>query len=257
MKKAIPIVVVLLLLAAAGYAIYYFTAGAGNAATSALGGSGTIEAEQTIVTPQINGKIVSAPFAEGDSIKKGAVLYKLDPKLPVDQVKQAQAGVGAAAAQLQQVKEDGDSTDADVAAAEAQLRQAQIALDMARTTAGYTNVFAPIAGVVTNKVADVGENAAPGGTLAVLSDVSRLTVTIYISETDIAQVKIGDKATVTVDSTDVKFPGKVVFIASQAEFTPASVETKDQRAKLVYQVKLSVDNKSGLLKPGMPADVTF
>jgi len=103
----------------------------------------------------------------------------------------------------------------------------------------------------------VGENAAPGGTLVVISDVARLTVTIYVAETDIAKIKIGQPAVVKVDSTNVEFPGKVVFIASQAEFTPASVETKDQRAKLVYQVKLSVTNKDGLLKPGMPADVRF
>ena len=82
-------------------------------------------------------------------------------------------------------------------------------------------------------------------------------MTIYIPETDIAKVRIGQSAVVTIDSSSVEFPGKVTFIASQAEFTPASVETKDQRAKLVYQVKLSVVNKGGVLKPGMPADVRF
>ena len=74
----------------------------------------------------------------------------------------------------------------------------------------------------------------------------------------ISQVKLGQKGTVVTDSTTTpSIPGTVTFISSQAEFTPASVETKDQRVKLVYQVKLSVDNTDGALKPGMPADVTF
>ena len=257
MKRVIPIVAVLVLLTAVGFAVYYFTAGAGNAANAPLGGSGTIEAEQTVVTPQTSGKVLLAPFAEGDSVKKGALLYRLDGKLANDQVKQAKAGLDAANAQLAQVKDASASTDADIAAAQAQVRQAQVAVDMAKTAAGYATVVAPVPGVVTNKVTDVGENAAPGGTLAVISDVAHLTVTIYIAETDIAKIRIGQKATVTVDSTSVEFPGKVTFIASQAEFTPASVETRDQRAKLVYLVKLSVENKGGALKPGMPADVRF
>jgi HlyD family secretion protein len=165
--------------------------------------------------------------------------------------------VKAAEAAVEQVKNDDASTDADLAAARAQLAQATVALSMAKTTAGYASIWAPVPGVVTNKVGDIGENAAPGGTLAVIADTSHLTVTVYIAETDIAKVKVGQKATVTVDSSKVEFPGKVVFIASQAEFTPASVETKDQRAKLVYQVKVSVTNRDGLLKPGMPADVRF
>jgi HlyD family secretion protein len=132
-----------------------------------------------------------------------------------------------------------------------------VSLSIARTQADYSNVFAPVAGVVTNKVADVGEIAAPGAALAVISDVSHLTVTIYIPETEIGQVKVGQKATATVDSTTKSFPAKVTFIASQAEFTPASVQTKDQRVKLVYKVKLSVTDSSGILKPGMPADVAF
>ena len=257
MKRAVPIIAALAVLAAVGFAIYYFTAGAGRTATAVLGGSGTIEAEQTLVSAQSSGKILAAPFSEGQAVTRGTVLYRLDGKLANDQVKQAQAGVAAAAAQVRQVADDSASTSADVAAARAQLAQANVALSMAKTVAGYATVVAPVPGVITNKVADVGENAAPGGTLAVISDTGHLTVTIYVAETDIAKVKIGQSAVVMVDSTGVEFPGKVVFIASQAEFTPASVETKDQRAKLVYQVKLSVGNKDSLLKPGMPADVSF
>ena len=90
-----------------------------------------------------------------------------------------------------------------------------------------------------------------------MSQVQSLTVTIYVPETQIGQVKMGQPGTITTDSTTKTYNGKVTFIASQAEFTPASVETKDQRTKLVYQVKLNITDADANLKPGMPADVVL
>lgn len=257
MKKPILVVVAIVALLAVGGAVWFFWNNAQERANQALGGSGTIEAQQTIISAQTAGKILKAPFAEGNPVKKGQVLYQLDPSLAKDQVKQAQAGLDAANAQLNQVKDDSASTDADIAAAQAQVDQAAVAVNMAKTQAGYSTVTAPVAGTASNKVADVGENAAPGSTLAVISDTRNLTVTIYVPETEIGKISLGQKGTVVTDSSTKEYPGKVTFISSQAEFTPASVETKDQRVKLVYQVKLSIDNTDGALKPGMPADVTF
>jgi len=257
MKRPVVIVIALAVLAAIGITVYFIWANAANQKAGALGGSGTIEAQQTIISAQMSGKILRAPFAEGDPVKKGQLLYELDAKLAKDQIKQAQASLAAADAQLAQVRDDDNSTDADIAAATAQVNQARIAVDMAKTQASYALVTAPVAGTATNKVADIGENAAPGGNLAIIADTRHLTVTIYVPETDIAKVKLGQKGTVSTDSTTTEYPAKVTFISSQAEFTPSSVETKDQRVKLVYRVKLSVENTDGALKPGMPADVTF
>ncbi len=257
MKRPIIVVVALIALVAVGGAVWFFWNNAAQRASQPLGGSGTIEAQQTIISAQTSGRILRAPFAEGNPVKKGQVLYQLDAKLARDQVRQAKASLDAANAQLQQVKDDSNSTDADVAAAQAQVNQARIAVEMAATQAGYAIVTAPAPGTASNKVANVGENAAPGATLAIISDTAHLTVTIYVPETEIAKVSLGQKGKVTTDGSTREYPAKVTFISSQAEFTPASVETKDQRVKLVYQVKLSVQNADGALKPGMPADVTF
>ncbi len=257
MKRPLIIILAIAVLVALGVAVFFIWSGASQQAANALGGSGTIEAQQTIISALTSGKILRAPFAEGDAIKKGQLLYEIDAKLARDAVRQAQASLDAANAQLQQVKDDDNSSDADIAAAQAQVNQAQISVEMAKTQAAYALVTAPVAGTATNKVVDVGENAAPGANLAIIADTKHLTVTIYVPETQIAQVKLGQKGTVTTDSTTRSYPAKVTFISSQAEFTPASVETKDQRVKLVYQVKLSVENTDGALKPGMPADVTF
>ena len=90
-----------------------------------------------------------------------------------------------------------------------------------------------------------------------MSNPASLTVTIYVPESRIGEVKLGQEGTLTTDSTSRTYHAKVVFIGSQAEFTPASIETKDQRVKLVYQVKLRITDGDLALKPGMPADVVL
>jgi HlyD family secretion protein len=256
MKRILPILVLVVVLAGAGYYAWTVFSGAG-AAASALGGSGTIETDQIAVTPQTSARILTAPSEEGVAVKKGDVLYTLDGSLLQLQVDAAQAGVDAAAANLKNVKGKSGHTTADVKAAQAQLDQAKIALKMAQAQVGYTTVLSPIDGVVSSIAAKAGENAAPGSTLAIVSNPASLTVTIFVAETQIGQVKIGQNGTLTTDSSTKTYHGTVVFIATQAEFTPASVETKDQRTKLVYQVKLRISDADASLKPGMPADVVL
>jgi HlyD family secretion protein len=98
----------------------------------------------------------------------------------------------------------------------------------------------------------------PGGTLLEIADLSSLTLTVYVPETRYGALAAGDSATVVVDS----FPGEsflatVTRIADQAEFTPRNTQTIEGRRLTVYAVELRLDNASGRLKPGMPADVTF
>lgn len=256
-KRVIPIVLVVVV-AIGGYFAYQRFFGASAASESALGGSGTIETNQVAITPQMTGRIVEAPAEEGVPVKAGDVLYRLDPAIAQLQVDQAKAGEKAAAANYKHVKDDSGSSSADKAAAKAQLEQAGIAVKMAQTQVGYATIASPLDGTISNVVAKVGENAVPGNTLAVVSDPANLTVTVYVSETRIGEVKVGQKGTLTTDSTQGKtYHVDVVFIGSQAEFTPASIETKDQRTKLVYQVKCRVSDPDASLKAGMPADVVL
>ncbi len=256
MKRIIPVLAVVAVLALAGYFGWTWYSGT-TAASATLGGSGTIETDQIAVTPQTTGRILTAPGEEGVPVKKGDVLYTLDPSLVNLQVKAAQAGVAAAKANLTNVRGKSGHTKADVASAQAQLDQAQVALKMATLQVGYTTVTSPIDGVVASIASKAGENAVPGSTLAIVSNPASLTVTIFVAESQIGQVKIGQQGTLTTDSVTKTYHGEVVFIATQAEFTPASIETKDQRVKLVYQVKLRITDADASLKPGMPADVVL
>jgi HlyD family secretion protein len=254
MKRIIPIVLVL---AVAGVAAWYFLLG-GNASTASatLGGSGQIETDQVVVSPQSSGRIIEAPTEDGVPVKKGDVLYRLDPAMAALQVQQAEAGVAAAQAAYQQALDD-DKTKAEIAAAKAQLDQAKVAVKMAQVQLGYTTITSPIDGVLTNVVLKTGENALPGSTLAVVSNPASLTVTVYVPENQIGQVTVGQTGTLTTDSVTKTYNATVVFIGSQAEYTPASIETKDQRTKLVYKVRLRITDADSALKPGMPADVVL
>jgi len=256
MKRIFPILAVVVVLALAGYFGWTWYSGT-SATASALGGSGTIETDQIAITPQTTGRILTAPAEEGVPVAKGDVLYTLDPALLALQVKQAQAGIDAAKANLKTVKAKSGHTKADTAAAQAQLDQADVALAMAKLQVGYASIASPIDGVISSIAARAGENAVPGTTLAIVSNPASLTVTIYVPENRIGLVRIGQTGALTTDSVTKTYHGAVVFVATQAEFTPASIETKDQRIKLVYQVKLRITDADTSLKPGMPADVVL
>jgi HlyD family secretion protein len=255
-KRIIPIVLVLVIAGVAGYYAWQ-SYGPSAAAANALGGSGTIEAQQIAITPQTSGRIISAPTEEGTAVKAGQVLYTLDPTLLNLQVKNAQAAVNAAYSNYRHVRKDHDATRADKDAAKAQYDQAALAVQMSQVQVGYAQIKAPADGILSSIAQKVGENAAPGTTLSMLSQVQSLTVTIYVPENRIGEVKMGQNGTLTTDSTKPEYHGRVTYIASQAEFTPSSIETKDQRVKLVYQVKLDVTDADAQLKPGMPADVVL
>lgn len=254
MKKKILIIGVILV-AVVSYAVWTATGG-GEAGTTVLGGTGSIESTSVKVTSMASGKVLAAKAKAGDHVKKGQLLFLLDGQLAGYQVEQAKAGVRAAYDTYRFAIDD-DKDDDEIAQDKAQLDQAKIALKMAQVQAGYAKVSAPIDGVVNDVDINVGENALPGQALAVIGDVAKLRVSIYVPESMIGQVKVGAAGELKTDSLTETFPCKVTYVSSQSEFTPASIETKDQRVKLVFEVQLEVTDTSGTLKPGMPADVTL
>lgn len=118
-----------------------------------------------------------------------------------------------------------------------------------------TIATSPVDGVVLVKSADPGEVLAAGTTVVTIGDVDHPWLRGYINETDLGRVKIGSKATLTTDSYPGKvYNGRVSFIASEAEFTPKQIQTEQERVKLVYRIKIEVDNPQHELKSNMPAD---
>jgi HlyD family secretion protein len=165
-------------------------------------------------------------------------------KAAVDSVAQAQANV--------------DSAQSRVAQAQKAIDQAQAAIDLIDIQLGKLVITAPLDGVVLARSIEIGEVVMAGAGALTLGDLSHLTITVYIPENRYGEIKLGDSASVSVDSfPNQTFDAVVIRIADQAEFTPRNVQTSEGRQTTVFAVKLSVQNPAGLLKPGMPADVTF
>ena len=113
----------------------------------------------------------------------------------------------------------------------------------------------PMNGVVTSRNIEPGETVTPGREVLTVSDLSRVDLKIFVDETEIGKVKPNQSVEVKVDSLPGKsFVGHVTFISPEGEFTPKIIQTKKERVKLVYLVKVSIDNPRYELKSGMPAD---
>jgi len=118
-----------------------------------------------------------------------------------------------------------------------------------------TIALSPVDGVVLVKSADVGEVLSAGTTVVTIGDIEHPWLRGYVNETDLGKVKLGSKVKVTTDSYPGKvYDGRVTFISSEAEFTPKQIQTEQERVKLVYRIKIEVDNPRRELKSNMPAD---
>ncbi|HQG11918.1 MAG TPA: efflux RND transporter periplasmic adaptor subunit [Dermatophilaceae bacterium] len=250
----IPVIVVLVLALAGGGWWWWRTAHpSAEAASTAL--NGQVEARQYDISSAIAGRVLTVPVAEGDQVTKGQPIVTLDTAALDLQLKQAQQGVIAAQAAVTNAKDSG--TKADVTAAEARVEQATAAVSLAQVQLGYASVTAPRDGRVVTVVTNVGQNAAPGRILASIVDLHDLFVRVYVPETRIGTVSVGQAVSVSSDSGGAAIAGTVSFVSAQAEFTPNTVQTAEQRAKLVYEVRVTISDSSGTLKPGMPVDVTL
>lgn len=144
-----------------------------------------------------------------------------------------------------------------IEAQRAQLRTAEAALRAIEATLANMTIVAPFDGIVTIRHREPGEIVSPGAPVLTLMNPDDRWVRIYVREDRIGAVKIGTPATITTDTyPDRTYEGQVVFIASEAEFTPKNVQTTEERVKLVYAVKVRIVGDARLdLKPGVPADV--
>lgn len=146
----------------------------------------------------------------------------------------------------------------DIAAGKAVVDSARASVDLIRRRIRDAAIVSPCRGVVSERYVEPGELLSVGSILFSIIDLQDMWIMAYVSEKNLGKVKLGQAAAVSVDSFPGRtFPGKVIFISPEAEFTPKNIQTKEERVKLVYGVKVELDNREELLKPGMPADVTI
>ena len=188
-------------------------------------------------------------------VNAGSVKQRDDAKTRRDvaqaRVRAAQERAQAAADGLARVRSGARPQEIDGARARVAAAEAQIAA--LRKNAADALLKSPVSGIVTAKLLDAGEMAAPRAAVAVVTDLDHAWANLYVDERLVPQLKIGQAATIVTDAGQ-RLPGTITFISPKAEFTPRNVQTAEERSKLVYRVKVTTDNKAGILKPGMPVE---
>jgi HlyD family secretion protein len=143
----------------------------------------------------------------------------------------------------------------DLTAARARASQAKATADLLKKQLTDAVVVAPVPGTITHVPVEQGELIGAGSVVVTISRLEKMNLMIYVGEVELGKAKLGGMADVYIDTyPDKPFPAKIVYISPIAEFTPKNVQTKEDRTKLVFGVKLEIENKEGVLKSGMPAD---
>jgi HlyD family secretion protein len=204
------------------------------------------EAERQIGVLAVQREIAGRAFARTKRLfaEQAATAQQLD---------QAERDYRVLGEQIAALRAQRQSVTQDVAASEA--RVAQIAERI-----GKSRISAPFAGTVLATYSRTGEYVQPGQPLFRLASLDTLTLRAYVTEPQLAQLRLGQRVQVNVDRGEgarLSVPGTVSWISAKAEFTPTPVQTRDERADLVYAVKIRVPNRDGALKIGMPADVAL
>jgi len=292
-----------------------------------ISGTGTVEAVEVTIGNKIPGQVLQVVPREGDLVKLGDVVARIDHEDLDLELQRARAGVRGAEAQLTLLRRG--PRKQEIRRAEQMVEQARAALDNARTTyrraqdllarkvvpqssvdnaraqvdvlqaqhnaaqealsvlrAGSRleqlhmaeanleqaetlvsilqkriadcTVKSPTAGRVVARFLEPGELAGTGTPIVRVADLSQVWIMIYVSETELGRVRVDGEAEIRVDSfPDKAFPGKVTYISPQEEFTPKNIQTKDERVRMVFGVKVEAPNPEESLKPGMPADVVL
>jgi HlyD family secretion protein len=272
MKNKIKLIILVVLVFIAGIVYGIATYEKRTANSRHIKVSGSIEGDEVRLAFRVNGQILELLTDEGKVIKTGDVIARLktdelskvkanaeaalkaaqyDYELAKIDYKRAENLLKAGAISVQDRDTAKTKNDADLANVE----QLKAQLELAQTRLGFTDLISPLDGYILVKSGLAGEVVQPGTTIFTAVDLHNLWVTAYINETDLGKVKLDQDASVTADTyPGKKYKGRVSFISSTAEFTPKFIQTQEERVKLVYRIKVRVDNESLELKPGMPAD---
>jgi HlyD family secretion protein len=213
--------------------------------------AGAASARYTLEDARKNDQRYEQLFKRGVASAKEHDQMKLNADTAAARLAEGEALVNLARSNLKKI----DAARQDVAAARSQVQAAKAALEQADIQMQYTRLKAPINGVIISRNVEPGEVVSPSREVLTLSDLSRVDLKIFVDETAIGAVKPGQKVDVRIDTFPNKvYAGTVAFVSPEGEFTPKIIQTKKERVKLVYLVKVSIPNPNYELKSGMPAD---
>ncbi len=234
-KKLIPVIIIL-----AGAAAYLVLKNGGN-----FRYAGTIEATETDLSARISGVIKAYGAGEGDAVKKGSVIASLD----CDDLKLAAGLASDDFSRAEELYKGGSMSRENYDRAKYRRNDAALKVD-------WCTIKSPVSGRMLYKFRENGELVAPGTRLATMADLSEVWAYIYVPHDMLAKLKTGMEVKGFLpEAGDKEFTGRVSVIYSEAEFTPKNVQTRKERTRLVFAVKVNFPNQDETLKPGMTIEV--
>jgi len=220
----------------------------------------------------VPGRVAQVNFREGQNVKQGELIAELERAELQARYAQASALVKSASDTLTNARKnyerfeelfkkgvvsekERDNLKLNYEISQAKLAEAQSLLKQASVYLDYTRLKSPMDGVITSRNIEPGETVTAGREVITVSNLSTVELKIFVEETQIGKVRPGQEAAITIDTFPGKvYEGRVSFISPDGEFTPKIIQTKKERVKLVYLVKVTIDNPNFELKTGMPAD---
>ena len=220
--------------------------------------SGTIEVIETNVSSKSNNEVKELYVDEGDHVKKGDIIAEIDHSILDLQLKLNKSDFKNAESNYKRIKEIYASGNTSLKERDDMENKYTILKETYEITKKQIEdcyIKAPRDGIITNKFVEKGEFVNIGSPVYSISQIDPVNLTIYITEKELGKVRVGYPAKIKIDAYPKKdFTGKIIYISPNAEFTPKNIQTKDERVKQVFGVKIEIPNKEGILKPGTPAD---
>lgn len=272
MKKKVKLIVGAALLAVIAVSVGFFIFKQATTNHKMIKVSGNIEGDEVRISFRVQGQIEELLTDEGMVVSMGDTVARLKTDELYKIKKEQEAALKTALYQYTLNKADYERAEAlyragsysaqkrDLAktrsdASRSDVEHLRASLELANTRLGFANLQSPLNGFILVKSAMPGEVTQIGSPVFTAIDLNNIWVTAYLAETDLAKVKLNQRADVKTDSYPNRvYKGWVSFISSEAEFTPKYIQTNEERVKYVYRIKVRVDNSSLDLKPGMPAD---
>ncbi|HIS88367.1 TPA: efflux RND transporter periplasmic adaptor subunit [Candidatus Avigastranaerophilus faecigallinarum] len=274
MKKKIVLIIFLLLVITG--IIFFLTHKNKNLDELTL--YGNIEIRQVDLSFQVSGQIEKMLKEEGDKVEKGELLATIDSKDYKTNLDKAQADVEIALALKNEAedkfnrqaplttdntlsKQDYDTLLNTKNKANADYNKARASKEFAQNQLDYTKIYAPDKGIITVRVQEPGATVNKGQIVYTMTKTTPVWIRAYVNETDLGNIKYGQKAKVYTDTINPNtgekrsYEGYIGYISPVAEFTPKTVQSTELRTDLVYRIRVYIDNVDDYLKQGMPTTI--
>jgi RND family efflux transporter MFP subunit len=277
MKTLVRRLLLLIVLAAAGVGLYFggekYLWPPPN--LSRISAVGIVEAPEVNVTSRIQGRIAEIGVIEGDAVKRGQLICRIESSDIENQLQKAQADLLKAQADLADAErierryrelvkdkvisqEQYDSAATHVDAEKAAAASAAANIHYYSDQLRDTRIVSPLDGIVVNKALEAGEWVNPGTTIVTVDDLSLIWARVDVQETDLPALNIGKPATVTLPTTPpIVFTGKIIAIGQEGEFATEHDVQRGRQDIRTFYVKVQILQPGGVVKPGMTAEVAF